>query len=146
MTRPNLNAALRQIVTQGRDIRVFLTDGFAKVCTYPSGVNIVQVLGFIISIDDRELPEVIEDILGMEEGELKLRLRGLSSLMEDENKECLNGRVVPYVIPDFAHVSFYDYLFNLSHSGPFYVNQQEHENQLAIRSFALITQLIRSWR
>ena len=117
-----------------------------SLSVYPSEVNIVQVLGFIISIDDRELPEVIEDILGMEEGELKLRLRGLSSLMEDENKECLNGRVVPYVIPDFAHVSFYNYLFNLSHSGPFYVNQQEHENQLAVRSFALITQLIRSWR
>jgi hypothetical protein len=54
---------------------------------YPNTVNIVQVMGFIIA-SYQNLPEVIEDILGMEEGELKpLVLRGLSSLMEDENDE-----------------------------------------------------------
>ena len=53
---------------------------------YPSTVNIVQVLGFIIASDEN-LPEVIEDILEMEKGGLKLVLRGLSSLMENENDE-----------------------------------------------------------
>ena len=53
---------------------------------YPSAVNIVQVLGFIIGFD-RSLPDVIEDILEMEEGGLKLVLRGLSSLLEDENQQ-----------------------------------------------------------
>ena len=114
---------------------------------YPSSVNIVHVLG-IISASHGNLAEVIEDIFGMEEGDLKLVLPGLSSLMIDENGECsgLNERVVSYVIPYFAHASFSDYLFNPSRSGPFHVNRQEYENQVTIRSFALITQLIRYWR
>ena len=48
---------------------------------YPSAVNIVEVLGIIIASDENS-PEVIEDILGLEEGELKPVLRGLSSLMK----------------------------------------------------------------
>ena len=163
---------------------------------YPSTVNIVEVLGIIIAfqVDGNNLPEVIEDILGMEEGELKLVLRGLSSLMEDgsvgcvgndekdenegndendeneeneendknENEESdlsdlseeneengerfnLNKGVISYVIPRFAHASFSDYLFNSNRSGPFHVNQQQYENQVTIRSFALIMQSIRSW-
>jgi hypothetical protein len=66
----------------------------------------------------------------MEEGELKPVLRGLSSLMKDENDE--NGA---YVIPHFAHASFSDYLFNPSRSGPFYVNRQAYENQVTLHSF-----------
>ena len=115
---------------------------------YPSAVNIVQYLG-IISISHGDLAEVIEDIFGMEEGELKLVLGGLSSLVKDGNDKnggCLNERVISYVIPHFAHASFSDYLFNSSRSGPFYVNRQEYENQLTIRSFVLIVQSIRSWR
>ena len=33
---------------------------------YPSTVNIVQVLGIIIAFDEHPLPEMVEDILGME--------------------------------------------------------------------------------
>ena len=212
--------ALDETLNPGRDIRVFLQDGFAKICAenpilshverpwprdgiiyrlahrssgqfiyaetvlkfvgadfcsptkqlelvlksdptafsdldqlytqilsvYPSTVNIVQVLGFIIAFDRKDLPEVIEDILEMEEGQLKLVLRGLSSLMENGNGEHLNDGVIPYVIPHFAHASFRDYLFNASRSGRFHVNPQEYEHQVTIRSFTLIIQLIRSWR
>jgi hypothetical protein len=107
---------------------------------YPSAVDIVHVLG-IISVSHGELAEVMEDIFGMEEGELKLMLHGLSSLMKDENKEySITGY---YAIPHFAHASFGDYLFNSSRSGPFHVNRQEYENQVTIRSFALIIQFIR---
>jgi hypothetical protein len=88
---------------------------------------------------------VMEDIFGMEEGELKLVLHGLSSLLEDENRVRLNKEDFAYVIPDFAHASFRDYLFHPSRSGPFHVNLQEYENQVTIRCFALIMQLIRSW-
>ena len=112
---------------------------------YPSEVNIVEVLGIIKAFNTNNLPEVIEDILGMEEGELKLVLRGLSSLMEDENEKRLENGVISYVIPYFAHASFSDYLFDSSRSGPFYVNRQEYQNQFTIRSFALIIQSIRSW-
>jgi len=49
---------------------------------YPSTVNIVQVLGIIFVCDRNYSTKVIEDILGMEEGELKVVLRGLSSLMQ----------------------------------------------------------------
>ena len=104
---------------------------------YPSGVNIAHVLG-IISGSHGEYAEVMEDIFGMEEGELKLVLLGLSSLMKDENRVASS-----YVIPYFAHASFGDYLFNSSRSGPFHVNRQEYRNQVTIRSFALIIQLIR---
>ena len=58
---------------------------------YPSTVNIVQVLGIIIASEEK-LPKVIEDILGMEKGELKLVLHGLSSLLKDEIEW------IPYVI------------------------------------------------
>ena len=111
---------------------------------YPSAMNIVKVLG-IISASHGSLAEAIEDIFGMEEGELKLVLRGVLSLMKDGDRECLNKGVISYAIPHFAHASFSDYLFDSSRSGPFHVNRQEYENQLTIRSFALITQLIRSW-
>ena len=114
---------------------------------YPSAVNIVQVLGIIIASRSISL-EVNEDILGMEEGELKLVLSGLSSLMDDRNKERLHNSkgVISYVIPHFAHASFRDYLFNSSRSGPVHVNRQEYENLFTLRSFALILQLIRFWR
>ena len=111
---------------------------------YPSAVNIVQVLG-IITASGSNSPEVIEDILGMEEGELKLVLSGLSSLM-DGNGERLHEGVISYVIPHFAHASFRDYLFDSSRSGPFHVNLKEYENQVIIRSFELIMQSIRYWR
>ena len=109
---------------------------------YPSVMNIVHVLG-IISVSHGVLQEVMEDIFGMEEGELMLVLRGLSSLLNDE---CLNKGDTSYVIPHFAHASFSDYLFNSNRSGPFHVNKQEYRNQVTIRSFALIMQLIRSWK
>ena len=106
---------------------------------YPSTVNIVQVLGIVIASEEK-LPKVIEDILGMEKGELKLVLHGLSSLLRDEIER------IPYVIPPFAHASFGDFLSNSSRSGPFHVNQDEYETQVTIRSFALIMQSIRSQR
>ena len=111
---------------------------------YPSAVNIVQVLG-IISAYESDSPEVIEDILGMEEGGLKLVLSGLSSLM-DGNGERLHKGVISYVIPHLAHASFRDYLFDSSRSGPFYVNRQEYRSQIIILSFALIMRSIRYWR
>ena len=106
---------------------------------YPSAVNIVQVLG-IISASHGELAEAIEDIFGMEGGQLKAVLRGLLSLMTDENGKGSKK----YVIPRFAHTSFSDYLNDLSRSGPFHVNRQEYENQIITRSFTLIVQSIRS--
>ena len=56
---------------------------------FPSAVNIAKVLG-IISVSHGGYREEMEDIFGTEEGELMLVLRGVSSLMKDENKECLN--------------------------------------------------------
>ena len=84
----------------------------------------------------------MEDIFGMEEGELELVLRGLSSLMEDQKEYKYLG-ATSYVIPYFTHASFGDYLFDSSRSGPFHVNQQEYKSQVALRSFTLIIQLIR---
>ena len=106
---------------------------------YPKAVNIVQVLA-IISIFPGWLAEMVEDIFGMEEGELKLVLHGLSSLIKNEDDENDDGRDC---IPHFAHASFGDYLFDSSRSGPFHVNREEYENQLTIRSFSHIIQSIR---
>ena len=110
---------------------------------YPSSVNIVQVLGIIITFEERTFPEAIEDIFGMEEGGLELVLRGLSSLMKDEN---LNKGSISYVIPHLAHASFIDYLFDSTRSGSFLVNQQKYDEMVTVQSFTLIVQLIRSWR
>jgi hypothetical protein len=85
---------------------------------YPSTVNIVQVLGIIVAFTRGYLtpvviPVVIADILEMKEGELKLVLRGLSSLIAfegDENGEYLTGKIVSNVgRPYFLHASFGDY-------------------------------------
>ena len=112
---------------------------------YPRAVNIVQALG-IISVSHGKQAEAMEDIFGMEKGELKLVLCGMSSLMKDENDDAwdgLNSGPTSYSIPHFAHASFGDYLFDSSRSGPFHVNRQEYENRLTKRSFALIIQSIR---
>jgi NACHT domain len=116
---------------------------------YPSTVNIVRVLGIIMAFDEHTLtPEVIEDILGMEEGELKLVLRGLSSVIafvRDENGEYLTGKVIPDVgRPYFVHASFGDFLGDSSRSGPFYIDQQTYKHQGTIWSFSMITTCIRS--
>ena len=108
---------------------------------YPRTMHIVHVLG-IISVSHGWLAEMVEDIFGMEEGELKLVLRGLYSLVIDEEDDGLDSGPNSYYIPYFAHASFGDYLFDSSRSGPFHVNRQEYENQLTIRSFALIIQSI----
>jgi hypothetical protein len=112
---------------------------------FPSAVNIVQILGIIIASDDKILKaEVIKDILGMEEGEARLVLRGLSSLLKDEKDE--KGEFLYKGVISFAHASFRDYLLDSSRLGPFYVNQQEHKNRFTVRSFALIMKSIRCWR
>ena len=110
---------------------------------YPSAVNIIQVLGVIsASVSHGKLAEVTEDIFGIEEGELKPVLRGLSSLINLYNiDDCWDA--TSYVIPHFAHASFGDYLFSSSHSDLFHVNQEEYKNQLTMRRFALIIQSIR---
>jgi hypothetical protein len=115
---------------------------------YPSTVNVVQVLGIIMAFDDDDLtPEVIEDILEMEEGELKLVLRGLSSLIafvRDENGEYLTGKVIPNIgRPYFVHASFGDFLGDSSRSGPFYIDKQTYKHQGTIWSFSMITTCIR---
>ena len=61
--------------------------------------------------------------------------------LEDEDGEPEDDAIF-----HFAHASLSDYLFDSSHSGRFYVNQQGYGNQFTIRSFAIIIQLIRSWR
>jgi hypothetical protein len=110
---------------------------------YPSAENIVQILGIISASQGIDVEvEVIEDVFEMEEGKVKLMLRGLSSLMRDDWEIEDSGVIIPH----FIHASFSDYLSNSSRSGPFHVNQQEYENQVTIRSFALIMQSIRSWR
>ncbi|KAF8816531.1 hypothetical protein BYT27DRAFT_7154580 [Phlegmacium glaucopus] len=116
---------------------------------YPSKAKIVQVLGIVLAFDARTLtPEVIGDILEMEEGEVKLMLRGLSSLITfvgDGDKKYLakgiHGSTSGSVY--LMHASFRDFLVDSSRSGPFHVNEQEHKNQATIRSFALITKWIR---
>ena len=115
---------------------------------FPSSVNIVKILG-IISVSHGNVAEVVEDIFGMEKGQLKLVLRGLSSLMideSDESGEYLNEGAISYAIPHFAHASFGDYLFDPSRSGPMFVNRQEYEDQVTVRSFSLIMESIRSWK
>jgi hypothetical protein len=85
-------------------------------------VNIAQVLGTIIAFGRNDLPEVNEDILGMEEGRLNLVLRGLSSLLDGSGESLSYKGVISYIISHFTHPSFRDYLFSPSRSGPFYVN------------------------
>ena len=88
---------------------------------YPSNVDIIHVLG-IITASHGTSAEVIEDIIGLERGQLKQVLRGLVSLMKDDGDDEDDENDV---IPHFAHASFSDYLFDPSRSGPFYLNQQD---------------------
>ncbi|KAF8816496.1 hypothetical protein BYT27DRAFT_6396558 [Phlegmacium glaucopus] len=118
---------------------------------YPSAANIVQVLGIILAFAATLTPEVIEDILEMEEGEVKHVLRGLSSLIAfvgDDNENYSTEHDDSDVgCVYLIHASFRDYLVDSSRSGPFHVNEQEHKDQATTRSFALITKWIRRpWR
>ena len=89
-------------------------------------MDIVQVLGIIVAFGSGTLtPEVIEDIPGVEEGEVKLVPRSLSSLIAivgDENEEYLtegdddsNAGSVHLV-----HASFRGYLVDSTCSGLFH--------------------------
>jgi len=85
-------------------------------------VNIVQVLGVIMAFEDGALtPEVIEDILGMEEGEVRLVLQGLSSLIafkEIGSGKYLYRRFVSDTgRPYFLHASFWGFLVDSSRFG-----------------------------
>ena len=119
---------------------------------YPKTVKIVQVLGIIVAFEAETLtPDVIEDILEMEEGQVKLVLRGLSSLIAfrgDENGEYLTGKAVSNVgRPYFLHASFGDFLEDSSRSGPFHIDKQTYKDQGTIKCFSLITRSIASsWR
>ena len=118
---------------------------------YPSTMNIVQVLGIILAFDNEDLtPEVIEDILEMEEGELELFLRGLLSLVAfegDKNEEYLTGKVLRVWRPYFLHASFGDFLVDSNRSGPIHVDKQKYKDQATIRCYSLITKSIASsWR
>ncbi|KAF8816498.1 hypothetical protein BYT27DRAFT_7182054 [Phlegmacium glaucopus] len=120
---------------------------------YPSAATIVQVLGIILVFDAGTLtPEVIEDILEMEEGEVRHVLRGLSSLIAfvgDKDEKYLTKEIHASTFGSvyFIHASFRDFLVDSSRSGPFHVNEQEHKNKATIRSFDLITKWIRRpWR
>src|SRR6202035_1268793 len=106
---------------------------------YPSTVNIVPVLGVIMAFEDDALtPEVIEDIFGMEEGEVRLVLQGLSSLIafkEIRGGKYLHGRFVSDTgRPYFLHASFGDFLADPSRSGVFYVDQKKNRSQIIIQS------------
>ncbi|KAF8816522.1 hypothetical protein BYT27DRAFT_7154559 [Phlegmacium glaucopus] len=119
---------------------------------YPSAANILQVLGTMLVFGEALTPEMIEDILGMEEGEVKHVLWGLSSLIafvgdKDAKYQNMGIHGSTFGSVYFIHASFRDFLVDSSRSGPFHVNEQEHKNQATIRSFALITKCIRrSWR
>ena len=69
---PTLHTKSMGVQLQSLDLDQLYTQ---ILSVYPSKVNIVQVLGIIFAIDENYLPDVIEDILEMEEGELKLVLR-----------------------------------------------------------------------
>ena len=128
---------LKRDPTAFSDLNQFYTQ---ILSVYPSTANIVQVLGTILAFDDDLKGEVIEDILGMEEGDLRLVLSGLSSLMEDEDdedrwvlynslKQSFSDVVTYDVIPHFAHASFSDYLFDTqAHSMSIYRNMTHQEN------------------
>ena len=117
---------------------------------YPKRVNLVQVLGIIMAFAGILTPEMIADILGLEEGEVKLVLRCLSSLIAfvgDKNKRygVFEDSNIGGVY--LVHASFGDYLVDLSRSGPFHVDKQEHKNRATILRFARIIECIgNSWR
>jgi hypothetical protein len=119
---------------------------------YPRTVNIVQVLGVIVAFDDGALkPEIIEDILGMEEGEVRLVLQGLSSLIASKgygSGKYLHGTFVSDLgRPYFLNASFRDFLVDSSRSGVFYVDRRKCRSQCTIQSLSLIMESIASsWR
>lgn len=93
-------------------------------------MSIVQVLrlGIILAFDDNDLtPEVIEDIIGMEEGVLKLWLRGLSSLIafvEDKKGEYLTGEVL-YVGGPYFYMPHLRIIWSTKSLGPFPCRQSK---------------------
>jgi hypothetical protein len=88
---------------------------------------------------------MIEGILGMVNGEVKLVPRRLSSLIAfvgDKSGEYLTRtrkRNRNFGSVYLIHASFRSYMVDSSRSGAFHVTEQEHKNWATTWSFALIT-------
>ncbi|KAF8167120.1 hypothetical protein B0H34DRAFT_1212 [Crassisporium funariophilum] len=113
---------------------------------YPNPKAIVEILGILLALHCPQPSDVIEDILGVESGEVKLVFRGLHSLVwfpgdqaenfsRDDDAECKSGIRL-------HHASFQDYLVDKDRSGQFFIEISEFQNRLTMAGFALITSSI----
>lgn len=113
-----------------------------SACRNPQAV--VQVLGAILALHCPQPPEVIEDILSMEQGEVTRVLGSLHSLMRfpGMNGENYEKDGLACVDSDgfwLLHRSFQEYLADEQRSGQFFVDVDEARTQLSINGFKLIT-------
>ncbi|KAF8806213.1 hypothetical protein BYT27DRAFT_7224517 [Phlegmacium glaucopus] len=118
-----------------------------SACRNPMGV--VRVLGVILVLHCYQPPEVIEDILAMEQGEVTLVLRSLHSLIyfpgtKGERYELKEHGSRNSGADGFQllHESFRDYLVDHRRSGQFFVNIVEAHSKLTVAGFKLMTRWI----
>ncbi|KAF8162768.1 hypothetical protein B0H34DRAFT_293871 [Crassisporium funariophilum] len=116
---------------------------------YPNPEAVIHVLGILLAFHCPQPPAVIEDILGMSEGEAKLVLRGLHSLLSFPDDDDDVKRVVDEADPyghfegiRLLHASFHDYLIDKGRSGPYFIDMPEARAQLTVAGFSLITKWI----
>ncbi|KAF8150920.1 hypothetical protein B0H34DRAFT_156525 [Crassisporium funariophilum] len=116
---------------------------------YPNPEAVIHVLGVLLVLHCPQRPAVIEDILGMDEGEAKLVLRGLHSLLSfpDDNDDV--KRTVDEADVKghgggirLLHASFRDYLIDKGRSGPFFIDTSEADARLTVAGYSLITKWI----
>ena len=116
--------------------------------TYPISENLICVLGIVLSLHCPQPPEVIEDLLGLQTGEVGLVLRGLHSLIKfphisDEKYTAFSKDNKVQLL----HASFRDYLIDASRAGRFFIDTNIFRAQIIKTGFQLMAKWISDpWR
>jgi hypothetical protein len=115
-----------------------------STCPFPK--KLICVLGIVLSLHCPQPPAVIEDLLGMEVGDIGRILRGLHSLIRfphipDENFR-KSGRFGGDNGIRLLHASFEDYLVDRKRSGHFFIDTNKFRTQITKAGFQLMVQWI----
>lgn len=101
----------------------------------PEPVVVLRVLGCILVVTFPLAPVVIEEILGLEKGDVVSILSGLHSVVDIPHQENLENDEIPIAL---LHASFHDFLTDRTRSGTFFVDLTKAHTDVVLCGFFLI--------
>ena len=103
----------------------------------PEPAIVVHVLGCILVVAFPLAPVIIEEILGLQKGDVVSVLSGLHSVLDIPPRDDLENDKIPITL---LHASFRDFLTDRTRSGTFFVDLTKAHTDLVLGGFLLITQ------